>query len=120
MHIIIQCLRNIGLAEREGTVPTGPFLGALLCILPGLALADASAPPIPDTPAGHALASWLNAFKTVAPHRIDDHFFIRISFGRFINPITKTDWERTGVEPDVKVRAADALDEALKRARSGQ
>jgi len=57
---------------------------------------------------------------TVAPHRIDDHFFIRVSFGQFVNPITKTNWESTGVEPDVKVPAADALDEALKRARSGR
>ncbi|GFE81438.1 hypothetical protein GCM10011487_34380 [Steroidobacter agaridevorans] len=56
---------------------------------------------------------------TVAPHRIDDHFFIRVPFGRFVNPITKTNWESTGVEPDVKVPAAEALDEALKRARSG-
>jgi hypothetical protein len=57
---------------------------------------------------------------TVAPHRIDDHFFMRVSFGQFINPITRTNWENSGVEPDVKVPAADALDEALKRARSGQ
>jgi retinol-binding protein 3 len=57
---------------------------------------------------------------TVAPHQIDDHFFIRVSFGRFVNPITKTNWERAGVEPDIKVPAADALDEALRRARSGQ
>ena len=57
---------------------------------------------------------------TVAPHRIDDHFFIRVSFGRFVNPITKTNWESTGVEPDVKVPATDALDEALNRARSAQ
>jgi C-terminal processing protease CtpA/Prc len=35
-----------------------------------------------------------------------------------MNPITKTNWEGTGVEPDIKVPAADALDEALKRARS--
>jgi hypothetical protein len=56
----------------------------------------------------------------MAPHRIDGHFFIRVPFGRFMNPITKADWESTGVEPDVKVPAADALDEALKRARSGQ
>jgi peptidase S41-like protein len=53
----------------------------------------------------------------VAPHRIDGHFFIRVPFGRFMNPITKADWEGTGVEPDIKVPAADALDEALKRAR---
>ena len=48
--------------------------------------------------------------------RIDDHFFIRVPFGRFINPITKGDWESTGVEPDVKVTAADALDVAKKLA----
>jgi hypothetical protein len=54
---------------------------------------------------------------TVAPHRIDDHFFIRVPFGRITNAITKTDWEGTGVMPDVQVPADDALTEALKRAR---
>jgi len=34
-----------------------------------------------------------------------------------MNPITQADWEGAGVEPDIKVAAADALDEALKRAR---
>ena len=53
----------------------------------------------------------------MAPHRIDSHFFIRVPFGRFMNPITQGDWEGAGVEPDIKVAAADALDEALKRAR---
>jgi len=53
----------------------------------------------------------------VAPHWIDGHFVIVVPFGRFMNPITKADWEGTGVEPDIKVPAADALDEALKRAR---
>ena len=55
---------------------------------------------------------------TMAPHRIDDHFFIRVPFGRMMNPATQRDWEGTGVEPDIKVSAADALDEALRRARS--
>ena len=50
------------------------------------------------------------------PYRIDDHFVMRVPFGRFINPVTKTDWERTGVEPDVKVAADQALDAALKLA----
>jgi hypothetical protein len=50
----------------------------------------------------------------VETRRIDDHFLVRLPTGR---PVTKTDWEGTGVEPDVKVAAADALDEALKRAR---
>jgi C-terminal processing protease CtpA/Prc len=44
------------------------------------------------------------------------HFFIRIPFARFVNPITKTDWEGTGVEPDVKVSAAEALAVAEKLA----
>ncbi len=55
----------------------------------------------------------------MAPHRIDGHFFIRVPFGRFMNPITKADWESTGVEPDIKVAATDALDEALRQGRSG-
>ena len=54
---------------------------------------------------------------TVAPHRLNDHFYIMVPFGRFVNAITRSDWEGTGVEPDIKVAAADALDEALKRAR---
>jgi hypothetical protein len=52
----------------------------------------------------------------MSPHRIADHFVIRVPFGRFINPVTKTDWEGTGVEPDIKVSAADALDIAKKLA----
>ena len=35
---------------------------------------------------------------------------------RAINPFSKTDWEGTGVEPDVKVKAAEALETAEKLA----
>jgi Peptidase family S41 len=49
-------------------------------------------------------------------HRIDDHFTIHVPGIRVINPISKTNWEGTGVEPDVKVRAADALKTAEKLA----
>jgi hypothetical protein len=52
----------------------------------------------------------------VAGHRIDDHFMIGVPFARAINPVSKTNWEGTGVEPDVKVPAADALTTAQKRA----
>lgn len=52
----------------------------------------------------------------MAPHRIDDHFGIRVPFGRFIDSVTKMDWEGTGVEPDVMVAADQALDVALKLA----
>lgn len=50
-------------------------------------------------------------------HRIDDHFSISVPVAQSISPVTHTDWEGTGVEPDVKVPAAQALDEALRRAR---
>jgi hypothetical protein len=41
--------------------------------------------------------------------RLDDHFVAFIADGRAINPVTKTNWEGVGVEPDVKVPADDAL-----------
>lgn len=51
-------------------------------------------------------------------HRIDDHFGMGIPEARPINPFSKTDWAETGVEPDVKVKAADALQTAEKLAES--
>lgn len=53
----------------------------------------------------------------VGPSAIDDHFTIFVPFARAINPVTKTNWEGVGVEPDIKVPADDALKEALKLAR---
>ena len=47
-------------------------------------------------------------------HRIHAKFMIGVPFARAINPITKTNWEGTGVEPDVKVAASDALDVARR------
>lgn len=52
----------------------------------------------------------------VRGHRITEHFGIGVPFARAINPITQTNWEGTGVEPDVKVAAADALTTAQKLA----
>jgi C-terminal processing protease CtpA/Prc len=49
-------------------------------------------------------------------HRIDDHFTIRVPGVKVINPISNTNWEGTGVEPDVKVRSAEALKTAQKLA----
>lgn len=54
----------------------------------------------------------------VAGHRIDDHFMIGVPFARAVNPISKKNWEGTGVEPDVSVKAADALDKAEELAAS--
>jgi retinol-binding protein 3 len=44
--------------------------------------------------------------------RIGDHFVMFVPSGRAINPITKTDWEGTGVKPDVPVPADAALEKA--------
>ncbi|MES3023820.1 MAG: S41 family peptidase [Pseudomonadota bacterium] len=41
--------------------------------------------------------------------RLSAHFAVFIPNGRSISPITKTDWEGTGVAPDVKVPAEDAF-----------
>jgi C-terminal processing protease CtpA/Prc len=45
-----------------------------------------------------------------------EHFVIGVPFARPINPVTKSDWEGKGVEPDVKVSAAEALSTAEKLA----
>jgi C-terminal processing protease CtpA/Prc len=42
-------------------------------------------------------------------HRIDDRFGIGIPEPAAINPFSTSDWSVTGVEPDVKVKAAEAL-----------
>lgn len=44
--------------------------------------------------------------------RINDQFMIAVPSGRPINAVTKSNWEGTGVEPDVKVSAEHALDVA--------
>lgn len=41
--------------------------------------------------------------------RVNEHFGVFVPGGRAINPITKTNWEGTGVEPDVKVSKELAL-----------
>ncbi len=58
-------------------------------------------------------------------HPVQDVFFpdlnigVRVPYGRAINPISGTNWEGTGVEPDIKVPADSAFDvaylEALKK-----
>ena len=41
--------------------------------------------------------------------RVNDHFFVWVPSGLAINPISKTNWEGTGVKPDVEVPAEQAL-----------
>ena len=42
-------------------------------------------------------------------HRIHPHMEVFIPGGRAVNPVSKGNWEGTGVVPDVRVKAADAL-----------
>jgi C-terminal processing protease CtpA/Prc len=48
----------------------------------------------------------------VAGHDLEGGFGVRVPGGRPINPITKSDWEGTGVVPDIAVAADAALDKA--------
>ena len=45
----------------------------------------------------------------VTVRRIGDHFSLNIPWGRSINYLTKSNWEGTGVKPDVAVPADQAL-----------
>ncbi len=49
-------------------------------------------------------------------HRLDAHFAVAIPEARPVNPFSDSDWDGIGVEPDVKVNAADALERAGKLA----
>ncbi len=43
---------------------------------------------------------------------------IGVPYARAINPVPKTNWEGTGVQPDVPAKASEALDVAEKLAES--
>lgn len=44
--------------------------------------------------------------------RLDDHFSAFVPTGRAINPVSKTNWEGTGVKPDIEVPKEKALQTA--------
>lgn len=43
---------------------------------------------------------------------VDDNFVMFLPTGNAINPVTKTNWEGTGVKPDVEISSEKALDKA--------
>jgi hypothetical protein len=47
---------------------------------------------------------------------VTENLMIAVPFARSVNPVTGTNWQGTGVLPDVAVPAADAYDEAYRRA----
>ena len=48
----------------------------------------------------------------VSAYIINDHFLVRVPFGRAFNPITETNWEGTGVEPHMSTTKEQAFDMA--------
>ena len=53
----------------------------------------------------------------VRGERVNDYFMVGVPFMRARNPITGTNWEGAGVEPDVAVSSDQALERALDLAR---
>jgi len=47
---------------------------------------------------------------------VQENFILRVPVGRAINPVSKTNWEGTGVTPDIPVPAAQAFDRAYAMA----
>ncbi|MFC3092861.1 hypothetical protein DRW07_01410 [Alteromonas sediminis] len=45
--------------------------------------------------------------------RVNDHFGVFIATGKAINPVTGTNWEGTGVVPDISVSKDEAFDKAV-------
>lgn len=48
------------------------------------------------------------------PHALDASLYVVVPWGRSINPITKGNWEGTGVQPDIASAANLALERALQ------
>jgi retinol-binding protein 3 len=48
--------------------------------------------------------------------KLSEHFELGVPFARAISPITKTNWEGTGVVPEISVPADQALDKAYQLA----
>jgi hypothetical protein len=48
--------------------------------------------------------------------KMTDHFVLFVPFGRAVNPITKTNWEEAGVEPDTVINTRLALYKAQQLA----
>jgi len=47
---------------------------------------------------------------------VREDFILRVPIARAINPVSKTNWEGTGVAPDIAVPAAEAFDRAYAMA----
>jgi hypothetical protein len=62
---------------------------------------------------GHATGGGAHPTR---PIPITENLVITVPFARSINPVTGTNWQGAGVLPDIEVPAAEAYDEAYRRA----
>lgn len=54
------------------------------------------------------------ANSTRGPEVLNDYYIVKMPVSRTINPVTKTNWEGVGVEPDIKTDGNNALDTTLQ------
>jgi hypothetical protein len=64
----------------------------------------------------YLIAHGADADEVFASADADGADLIGVPSARAINPISKTNWEGTGVDPDIKAPASEALDVAKKMA----
>jgi len=57
----------------------------------------------------HGSVGYRGRVELVLRVRLNDHFGIFIPVGKAINPYSKTNWEGTGVDPDVRVDPKESL-----------
>jgi hypothetical protein len=53
----------------------------------------------------------------VSPRPAGPRFSVFVPYARAINPVTETNWEGKGIQPDIAVAADEALEAAVKAAR---
>lgn len=54
----------------------------------------------------------VGAANPVSPTKLSEHFTLWLSKGKATNPVTKTNWEGKGVQPDVKTTKGEAFNVA--------
>ena len=57
------------------------------------------------------------ASHPVRYHRLNDHFYVALPEYRYVNPLTKSDWESTGVAPEVRASFLASPQVAMRLAR---
>jgi tetratricopeptide (TPR) repeat protein len=54
------------------------------------------------------------ANSTRGPEVLNDYYIVKMPVGRTVNPVTNSNWEGTGIEPDIQTESKNALNAALQ------